>query len=183
MLAALPLLFSTPGETLIHGTLLGWDWGITDSGLTRFLSIVVRSLLSVQMAILLTGTTRFPDVLHAFRHLRVPTVLVTVIAFMYRYLFVLVDEASRLIRGRQSRSALRMGQRGGLSISQRGRVTGNMVGQLFVRSIDRSERVYNAMTARGYRGQFLTTNPHRLMLTDWVAMLAWLILIVVIHIV
>jgi cobalt/nickel transport system permease protein len=133
------------------------------------------------MAVLLTGTTRFPDVLHALRHLRVPSVLITVTAFMYRYLFLLVDEATRLIRGRQSRSAYRRDQRGGLSVSQKARITGNMVGQLFIRSIDRSERVYNAMAARGYRGQFMTINPHKMNLTDWVAIISWLILIVVVH--
>ena len=181
MLAAIPLLFSTQGEPLIGSSILGWDWVVTDTGLIRFVSIVIRSLLSVQMAVLLTGTTRFPDILHALRHLRVPNVLVTVTAFMYRYLFVLVDEATRLIRGRQSRSAYRKDQSGGLSVSQKARVTGNMVGQLFIRSIERSERVYNAMVARGYRDQFLTINPHTLTRTDWFTIMTWLILIVVVH--
>jgi cobalt/nickel transport system permease protein len=42
-----------------------------------------------------------------------------------------------------------------------------MVGQLFLRSYERSDRVYNAMLARGYRGQFLTLNPHLMRTTDW----------------
>ena len=77
----------------------------TQIGLVRFASIVVRSWLSVQMAILLTATTQFPDLVHALRHLRLPQVLVAIVAFMYRYLHVLVDESLRLLRARQSRSA------------------------------------------------------------------------------
>ena len=46
--------------------------------------------------------------------------------------------------------------------------TGNIAGQLFLRSFERSDRVYNAMLARGYRGEFLTLNPHHLRSTDWI---------------
>jgi cobalt/nickel transport system permease protein len=48
-------------------------------------SILIRSWLSVQMAILLVAVTRFPDLIHALEHLRVPAVLTTIIAFLYRY--------------------------------------------------------------------------------------------------
>ena len=121
------------------------------------------------MAILLTATTQFPDLMHALRHLRLPQILVAVISFMYRYLFVLADEAMRLLRARQARSAQLPGQKAGGSLWWRARVAGNMVGQLFLRSYDRSDRVYNAMLARGYRGHFLTLNPHAMQPFDWLA--------------
>jgi cobalt/nickel transport system permease protein len=43
-----------------------------------------------------------------------------------------------------------------------------MVGQLFLRSYERSDRVYNAMLARGYQGYIQTLNPHVMELRDWV---------------
>jgi cobalt/nickel transport system permease protein len=46
-------------------------------------------------------------------------------------------------------------------------VAGGMAGQLFVRSLDRADRVYNAMVARGYRGQLLTMTPHHMTPRDW----------------
>ena len=119
------------------------------------------------MAILLTATTQFPDLMHALRHLRVPHVLVAVISFTYRYLFVLTDEAVRLMRARQARSAKPIKGKGGGSIVWRARVTGYMVGQLFLRSYERSERIYNAMVARGYQGHYLTLNPHVMTPNDW----------------
>ena len=82
-----------------------WDFVITDAGLLRFVSILIRSWLSVQIALLLVAATRFPDLIHAFEHLRVPAILTTIIAFLYRYLFVLMDEVFRLLRARESRSA------------------------------------------------------------------------------
>jgi cobalt/nickel transport system permease protein len=79
--------------------------------------------------------------------------MVAIISFMYRYLGVLGDEAQRMNRARASRSAARPGRRAGGSLLWRGRVTGAMVGSLFLRSYERSERVYSAMLARGFDGE------------------------------
>jgi cobalt/nickel transport system permease protein len=167
-LIAITVLFSIPGNPLTTFHFLFWDLTITDAGLLRFLSILVRSWLSVQMAILLVGTTRFPDIVHALEHLRVPSILTTIIAFLYRYLFVLADEVFRLLRAREARSAAMPGVRSGGSVAWRARVAGNMAGQLFLRSYERSDRVYNAMLARGYTGHLNTINPHELRRIDYI---------------
>jgi len=166
-LVAVTVLFSIPGKPIYQFHLMMWDFTITNAGLLRFVSIVIRSWLSVQMAILLVAVTRFPDLIHAFEHLRVPAILTTIIAFLYRYLFVLTDEVIRLLRARQSRSAAVAGQRSGGSVWWRANVAGNMAGQLFLRSYERSDRIYNAMLARGYAGQLRTLNPHELHRSDW----------------
>jgi len=177
-LAALTAVFAVPGRPLGSWTLGPWNLVATDAGLIRFASIVVRSWLSIQMAILLTATTRFPDLMHALRHLHVPELLVAIVSFMYRYLFVLTDEAMRLMRAREARSARPADGGGGGSIAWRARVAGNMAGQLFLRSYERSDRVYNAMLARGYSGQFLTLSPHVMETDDWTAgMLAAIVLL------
>ncbi len=183
-MAAVTVLFTIPGETLTSWTLGSRTLTITDGGLVRFVSILLRSWLSVQMAILLTAVTQFPDLMHALHHLRVPGVLVSIISFMYRYLFVLVDEAIRLLRARDARSArlVNDGKLGG-TVWWRAKVAGNMVGQLFVRSFDRSDRVYNAMLARGYRGQLLTMNPHIMTRFDWQGAAAGLLALIFIQLV
>jgi cobalt/nickel transport system permease protein len=163
-------IFSIPGRPLAEWHLGMWALVPTDAGLLRFVSILIRSWLSVQMAILLVTVTRFPDLVHAFEHLRVPSILTTIVAFLYRYLFVLVDEVMRLMRARQARSAATAQRRAGGGVLWRGRVAGNMAGQLFLRSYERSDRIYNAMLARGYDGHLRTLNPHQLHLSDW----AWL---------
>ncbi len=113
------------------------------------------------------AVTRFPDLIHAFEHLHVPAILTTIIAFLYRYLFVLTDEVMRLLRARESRSATVAGHKSGRSVMWRARVAGNMTGQLFLRSYERSDRIYNAMLARGYTGQLRTLNPHVMKKRDW----------------
>ena len=148
-LAAVTLLVTTPGHpiTSIAGL------SITDAGLARFLGIVLKSWLSVQVALLLAITTPFTDLLRALEYLGLPAALIAIISFMYRYLFTLKDEAERLIRARAARSGMAAGTRSGGSLLWRAQITGGMVGNLFLRSYERSERVYAAMLARGYNGQ------------------------------
>ena len=175
-LAAISAIFSPLGTPLAHWTLGPFVLVSTDFGLIKFASILLRSWLSVQAAILLVATTRFPDMIHAFEHLRVPSVLTTIVSFLYRYLFVLTDEVMRLLRARESRSATVAGLKSGRNVAWRARVTGHMAGQLFLRSYERSDRIYNAMLARGYTGQLRTLNPHVMKRSDWsFAMLSFVI--------
>ena len=159
-LAAITVLFSIPGKPVTSLHFLMWDLTITDAGLLRFISIVVRSWLSVQMAILLVAVTEFPKIIHALTHLRVPIIITVIISFMYRYLFVLTDEVMRMLRARQARSAAAAGIRSGGSVAWRAKIAGHMAGQLFLRSYERSDRIYNAMLSRGYKGELMTIHPH-----------------------
>jgi cobalt/nickel transport system permease protein len=153
--AALPLLFTVEGHAMWTAHVGPWTITLTEPGLVRFVSVALKSWLSVQVAIVLAATTTFPDLLVAMRALKLPRLLVAVIGLMWRYLFVLVDEVMRLMRAREARSGEppeRVGRIGG-SIAWRARVTGGMAGNLMLRSFDRSERIYAAMASRGYDGE------------------------------
>jgi cobalt/nickel transport system permease protein len=180
-LVAVSAVFSPSGTPIAV-----WDLGFitltpTDFGLIRFFSIVIRSWLSVQIAILLVSTTQFPSIIHAFEHLRVPRVLTMIIAFLYRYLYVLTDEALRLMRARESRSAGIPGQKGGGKLTWRIKVVGSMVGQLLLRSYERSDRIYHAMLSRGYSGYIRTLNPHIMHRIDWMVLFIGLSFLIVVQ--
>ena len=115
------------------------------SGGTRIaLLVAARSTLCLGAMILFTNTTPFPKVLATLRRVGLPAVLITVLALMYRYLFVLVDEAERMQRARRSRTFTRGRAHAWTS-------TAALAGQLFVRSTERAERIHAAMCARGWR--------------------------------
>lgn len=155
ILAALPLIFTIPGKSLFSLPVGHWELTASIQGFERFLSIAIKSWLSVQAAIILASSTSFPDLLLAMRALQVPQLLVSTFGLMWRYLFVLVDEAGRLMRARASRSG-RSDQAGGKpggSLAWRARVTGGMAGNLFLRAFERSDRIYMAMVSRGYDGE------------------------------
>jgi cobalt/nickel transport system permease protein len=168
MLAALPLIFTRPGDPLVTFEIGPLELTVSGEGLRQFTTIALKSWISVQAALLLSFTTPFPDLVEALGRLRVPRILVAIIGFMYRYLAVLAGEAGRLNRARASRSAVVEG-RGGGTVAWRARVVGGMVGSLFLRSYERSERVYAAMQARGFDGEFRTMTGRSLARADWVA--------------
>lgn len=153
LIAAVPLVFTRPGDPLGSIVLGPLTVTVSGEGLRTFGSIALKSWLSVQVALLLTFTTPFHDLVDALRRLHLPAVMVGIVSFMYRYLAVLGDEAGRLLRARAARSAAAAdGSAGGGSMRWRAGVTGSMVGSLFLRSYERSERVYAAMQARGFDG-------------------------------
>jgi cobalt/nickel transport system permease protein len=113
-------------------------------GMQVFLSIVAKSTLCLATMVLLTATTRFSDLLAVLWRMRVPSLLVTTLALMHRYLFVLLEESERMQRARRSRTFVRSragAWRGGAQVA----------GLLFVRAAERAERVYLAMCARGWK--------------------------------
>jgi len=151
VLIALPTIFTKPGSEMFELNVLLGHLTATREGLEFFGSVLLKSWASVTAAALLTATAPPFRLLEALRTLKVPAVLVAIVMLMYRYLFVLVDEAQRLLRARSARSAS-VGPHSGGSILWRGQVTGRMAGSLFIRTLDRGERIYLAMLARGYDG-------------------------------
>lgn len=155
VLAALPVIFTLDGPALLRLPLGPWTLTATQPGLARFVSIALKSWISMQAAILLAATTPFPDLMTAMRAVGLPRLLVAIFGLMWRYLFVLVDEVIRLSRARVSRSGQsdRPGLRPGGSLAWRAQVTGGMAGSLFLRAFERSDRIYVAMLSRGYDGE------------------------------
>ncbi|MFB3890440.1 MAG: cobalt ECF transporter T component CbiQ [Phycisphaerae bacterium] len=127
-----------------------WQFEI-DGGWLTAADIAVKFTLGLLALTAMMCTTPFSLLLEAMRRLRVPKLLVMQLGFLYRYIFVLLDESMRVRRGRDFRGAARA------PASRRLAAVGGIVGALFVRTLERSERVHTAMCARGYRGE-----PHSL---------------------
>jgi len=124
-----------------------------EAGLAWFLTILLRSFLCILILILMTNTTRFSELLRGLRKLGVPGILVMNLSFLYRYLFVLLDEVMRM---RQARDCRRVGRAG---IGAEIRILGSMLGSLMLRSFERAERMYQAMLSRGYTTEFPVSSP------------------------
>ena len=114
------------------------------NGLEVFLAMLTKSTLCLFCMILMTATTRFSDLLRLLWRVRVPALLVTTLALMHRYLFLLLDEMLRMARARRSRTFT-----DGRLLVWRDSAT--IIAHLFVRASERAERVYAAMCARGWK--------------------------------
>ena len=116
---------------------------IKNDGWVVFINCLVRAVLIILTLILLIQTTRFSRLLNALAEFKVPELIIKLLSFMYRYLFVVEDEALRKKRALDLRSA---GRRDWAMAKS----TANMLGSLFVHAYERAERIYLAMCARGY---------------------------------
>jgi cobalt/nickel transport system permease protein len=173
ILAALSIPFTTQGAAVLTIPWLGWV--MTDKGIQLLFSVLFRFWIAVQTAVLLVAVTRIPDLLWALRTLRIPAVLVSIIAVMYRYLRVLGSEANRMLRARTARSCRVKGNRSP-SLIWRVRVTGTMIGSLFLRAVERSERIHLAMLSRGYDGSPRSLVSFHLGYIDWLTLFGSLFL-------
>jgi cobalt/nickel transport system permease protein len=117
---------------------------VSREGLETFATVGAKAILGTLSAVLLGATTSFPDVLHALERLKAPKLLVLIAAFMYRYLFTIVDEVQRM---RAALAARGYAPRNALQAAAIGRVAT----ALFLRTYERAERVHLAMLARGWR--------------------------------
>ena len=173
IIAAIPILFTLQGPALLSLAIGKWNLSISQVGLERFLSILIKSWISIQAAILLAACMPFPDLLQAMRALKIPRLMVAIFALMWRYLFVLADEALRLMRARTARSGEpeNRNRKTGGGILWRGRVAGGMVGSLLLRAYERSDRIYAAMVSRGYDGEVRSFPLPALRSGDWMLLI------------
>lgn len=122
---------------------------VSGAGLETFAATAAKATIGTVSAVLLGATTAFPAVVRSLESLHLPRLLVLIALLTYRYLFVVVAEVRRLraalaARAYRPRHALQAG------------ALGRAASALFLRTHARGERIYLAMTARGFQG----TMPH-----------------------
>lgn len=164
--AVLLLPFTRPGDGTVSAELRigGWHLRLYRAGLLAAKGVALKSLISALAVVLLTASTPFADLLHALQRWRFPRLLLAVIALLYRYLFLLIEEFQRLVRAASARNWAEGPFRVRL------RAAGGIVGSLFLRTYARGERVYAAMLARGWDGRFRVPAKTRLRARDWAAL-------------
>jgi len=100
-------------------------------------TIIVAGMLSVTLSI------PFHRICRALATLHLPEVLITQLLLLYRFIEVLREEANSMQRARDIRS---FGNKGKGILN-----TAALIGSLLLRTKNRAERLYRAMTARGFQ--------------------------------
>lgn len=142
-------------------------WGVAVSrGWITFLSIIIRGVLSVQALLLLIHVAGFNKICDGLRAFHVPEALVTQLLMAYRYMGVLLTE---VVTMQQARAARAYGRS-----SYPPSLWGPFVGQLLLRSLERSRRVHSAMLARGFNGSLTVTTMAKWTVADTLYCLIWI---------
>ncbi|MFC1551048.1 cobalt ECF transporter T component CbiQ [Candidatus Latescibacterota bacterium] len=159
--------FITPGPTVFDVSVGSFDITVTSTGLIKFVSLCSRAFISFFAVITLVSSTRFGDLMWAAGRLGLPAKLSIVVSFMYRYLFIMVDEVSHMILARDLRSHIK--RKNPLLIA-----SGGIIGALLVRSFEHAEKLYYAMLLRGYTGFPVTLNSKHIRPLDIVISLLFI---------
>lgn len=119
----------------------------------RGLSLLVKSYLSALAVLVVAGTTPLPSLLRAFEQIGAPRFLLVVGQFLYRYLFVISEEAQHMGKAAAARGA---NLRDWMAREIRFRAAAGALGVLFARSYNRAQQIHRAMLARDFSGHFST---------------------------
>jgi cobalt/nickel transport system permease protein len=129
----------------------------------RALAIAIKSYLSALAVLLLVSTTPLPDLLQALETFGTPRFLLMVAQFIYRYLFVISEEAQHMSKAAVARGATASALAGN---RDRFRAAAGALAVLFARSYARAEYIHRAMLARSFPGRFHTLGTRRFQRAD-----------------
>jgi len=150
--------FSVEGKEIFNF----YGMKMTQEGLIYGLLISVRAVSAVILIFPMIATMKFEKTLKALNSLKVPNILVQILMFSYRYIFTFIEEFQNMLRAMQSRGFKLKANSCTLEIM------GKAVGMLFVKGYERSERVYQAMQARGYSGNPKILTEFKMRIKDYI---------------
>ncbi len=167
---SIPAVFLTPGNTIWHVPLFGWN--ATAQGLASVGYLILRVETAATFSALLIWSTPWVQMLRALRFYRVPATFVAILGMTYRYIFLLLQAARDMFESRRSRLV------GVLPGPERRRLAAGTAGVLLGRSIQLSSEVHLAMQARGFSGEIRLMDDLKMRSADWLR-LATLILLAI----
>ncbi|ATW26010.1 cobalt ECF transporter T component CbiQ [Candidatus Formimonas warabiya] len=167
MLISLPFAFGVGifNPIFDHTPVMVLGSTVLTGGWVSFLSIILRFCFTVLGALLLIATSGIGGVASAMLRLKLPKIFVVQLLFMYRYLSVMLEETARVLRA----NALRSLRDKGVHF----KVWGSLLGQLLLRTIDRAQRIYQAMLCRGFTGEFPVLKTNRISGKDILYVCGW----------
>ncbi|MBC8387057.1 MAG: cobalt ECF transporter T component CbiQ [Actinobacteria bacterium] len=139
--------FIHEGSSILTIDLNIFSLTITDNGITIFLTVIFKSFLSMLILTALVTSTDEIELLHGLRKIYFPKIIVSIIFLMYRYIFLIREEA----RIGQMAINSRVFQKSYRSVNKK---LAYLAGNLIIESFDRAENVYKSMESRGFNGDF-----------------------------
>lgn len=118
---------------------------VISEGLISCAVILLKAVFCAASALILIGSTSFYAICAELRRFRVPAAFCVQLLLLYRYIAVLLEEASAM----SAAYLLRSGEK-----AVKMKDMGAFIGRLFLRSMDKAGKVYNAMKCRGWTRAF-----------------------------
>jgi len=162
LLIALPFSFFAGLSNPFFDRETAWIYfGIPISwGLLSFISILLKTILTVMAVLILVAATPMDKIAHQMVKLKIPKIFVMQLMLTYRYITLLISEAGSMMTAYH----LRSGSQKGIQMAH----IGTFLGQLLLRSFERAEKVYLAMKCRGYNGEYQFAAQDKMKMSDFI---------------
>lgn len=144
---------------------IGYAW----EGVRLACLVVIKGMTIVICAFAIFGTSRFDVAMFALQRLKCPRILVQLLLFTYRYIFVFLSEMERMDTAMKARGFVRRPNLYTL------KVIGGFIGTLLIRSFERTERVFKAMLSKGYQGELHTLIKFHAVTKDYIKAVAMVV--------
>jgi cobalt/nickel transport system permease protein len=157
-----------------------WSWGFVHlytNGLILAARIAAKSITIILLFVGFFGTLKIHTALQTLERLKVPSTLLAIFLFTYRYIHLYLEDMRKLLTAARLRGSNL--QRG---VRHIGTSSGILV-TLLLKSYEQSERTAAAMNLRGFDGSFPGFSSLRIRTTDllavfltaaWIGLLLWL---------
>lgn len=142
------IAWGEPGLPLFSCNLAGFTPVLTDNGAMLVISLILKAFIAVTFTLLFLMTTRYGHLAGMISRI-FPAPLDQIFLMAYRFLSLTLAMTDSLFKSVYSRG-------GGLfsSLRMQGSMFAGIFALVFIRSLERGERVHKAMTARGFTGSY-----------------------------
>ncbi|WP_459201320.1 cobalt ECF transporter T component CbiQ [Methanococcus sp. CF] len=107
-----------------------------------------RMLGGVSCTLFLALTTPFTELFCILKKSKMPKNMLEIAMMMYRYIFILLDEALTMENSQKTRLGYKNFKTSYHSL-------GLLTGSLFIKSLDKGDVIYNSLNSRGYDGNLM----------------------------
>lgn len=143
------------------------------TGWISFITLILKSSLTVLSTLLLIATTGMDKIGMALRRLKVPKIFVTQLLLTYRYISVFMEEGASILKAYHLRAPMVKG----VSVKDLGSILGNML----LRTFDRAGRIYDAMVLRGFRGEYELKQDNKISVKSILYLVLWSIFFILVR--
>lgn len=142
LLSPFILIMASANPIIDNAPFFKTDIFVISSGMVSGIVIVMKSMVTISAVLAFMLCVPFFRICEILREFGTPNVFVTQLALLYRYSFLLVEEAMSLQKARNLRS---FGKKGKDLFT-----TARLIGVLLLRTNNKAERLYRGMVARGF---------------------------------
>lgn len=132
--------------------------------------LIFKCTFALVGALLLIATTGINNLALGLKKLKIPNILIMQILMLHRYIILMMEECYKV----KSAYELRTLREKPMTMKDYGQI----VGQMFLRTLDKSEKVYEAMKLRGFEGDLYINNNKRAGCIDYLYLITWAVILI-----